>query len=313
MTTVIETNQETPAKLEFTATVSNLYPGILEPAAMAFLSDLIARFDPARKILLEQRRHRQSRLDSGQLPDFLPETREIRETEWTVGSIPEQLLDRRVEITGPVDRKMIINALNSGARVFMADFEDSSTPSWENMMDGQVNLVDAVRGTIDFRNPAGKHYQLETDPAILFVRPRGLHLEEKHLQLNGQPVSGSLVDFGLFLYHNAARLVEQGSGPYFYLPKLEHHHEARWWEQVLSYSEECLGLKFGTIKVTVLIETLWAGFQMDEILYELRPHIVALNCGRWDYIFSYIKALKNHPDKVLPDFSTTEATEIRRN
>jgi malate synthase len=261
------------------------------------------RFDPARKVLLEQRQFRQQQLDAGQLPDFLPETREIREADWKIGSIPDQLLDRRVEITGPVDRKMIINALNSGARVFMADFEDSSTPSWENMMAGQVNLGDAVRGTISFENPAGKRYQLEPDPAILFVRPRGLHLEEKHLQLNGQPVSGSLVDFGLFLYHNATRLVEQGSGPYFNLPRLEHHNEAGWWEQVLIFSEEQLGLEAGTIKVTVLIETLWAGFQMDEILYELGPHIVALNCGRWDYIFSYIKALKAYPDKVLPDRS----------
>ena len=303
MTTAKKTSQTSPQKLVLTGVALEPYQGILEPGALAFLTELVLRFDPARKDLLAQRRLRQIKVDAGELPDFQPETQDLRESDWKIGSIPEQLLDRRVEITGPVDRKMIINALNSGARVFMADFEDSSTPTWENMMDGQINLRDAVRGQIDYQNPDGKHYQLNPDPATLFVRPRGLHLEEKHLHLNGQSVSGSLVDFGLFLFHNAVRLVEQGSGPYFYLPKLEHYTEARWWEQVLSFSEQQLGLQPGTIKVTVLIETLWAGFQMDEILYELRPHIVALNCGRWDYIFSYIKVLKRHSDKVLPDRS----------
>ena len=251
--------------------------------------------------LLEARADVQQRLDEGGIPDFPEETREIRESDWQVAEIPVDLRDRRVEITGPVDRKMIINALNSGARVFMADFEDSSTPSWDNMMHGQQNLHDAVRGSIDFTADNGKRYALGEDPAVLIARPRGWHLDEKHVEVEGRPIPAGLFDAATYVFHNAETLLATGSGPYLYLPKLENRFEAALWDEALSLIEQRLNLDPGTIKVTVLIETIMAVFEMDEILHALRSRIVGLNCGRWDYIFSYIKRFRNHPDKVLPD------------
>ena len=251
--------------------------------------------------LLEARADVQQRLDEGGIPDFPEETREIRESDWQVAEIPVDLRDRRVEITGPVDRKMIINALNSGARVFMADFEDSSTPSWDNMMHGQQNLHDAVRGSIDFTADNGKRYALGDDPAVLIARPRGWHLDEKHVEVEGRPIPAGLFDAATYVFHNAETLLARGSGPYLYLPKLENRFEAALWDEALSLIEQRLNLDPGTIKVTVLIETIMAVFEMDEILHALRSRIVGLNCGRWDYIFSYIKRFRNHPDKVLPD------------
>ena len=251
--------------------------------------------------LLEARRELQSRLDAGAVPDFPAETAEIRESDWKVAPIPKDLRDRRVEITGPVDRKMIINALNSDAKVFMADFEDSSTPTWENMIDGQVNLFDAVRRSIEFTADSGKHYRLNPDPSVLIVRPRGWHLDEKHVQEGGRALPGGIFDAAVYLYNNAQALIDQGSGPYLYLPKLENRHEAELWERVLTDIEGALELEPGTIKVTVLIETITAVFEMDEILHALKSRIVGLNCGRWDYIFSYIKRFRAHSDKVLPD------------
>ncbi len=254
-----------------------------------------------REELLERRKAVQARLNDGVLPDFLPETRSIRESEWTVAPIPEDLLDRRVEITGPVDRKMIINALNSGASVFMADFEDSNSPTWPNNVDGQSNLIDAVDGTITFESPEGKSYRLNERTATLFVRPRGWHLLEKHATLDGKPVSGSLFDFALFFFHNAEKLVAKGTGPYFYLPKLENHLEARLWNDVFLAAQEHVGLPKGTIRATVLIEVILASFEMNEILWELRDHSAGLNCGRWDYIFSFIKKFSRNPTCVLPE------------
>ena len=257
--------------------------------------------EPTRRQLLDRRLQRQAELDAGQLPDFLPETRSVRESDWRVAPVPADLQDRRVEITGPVERKMIINALNSGARVFMADFEDSNSPTWANIVNGQVNLRDAVRRTITFEQPDGKKYALNDDTATLMVRPRGWHLPEKHVLLDGQPISGALFDFGLFFFHNARQLLETGSGPYFYLPKLENHHEARLWNEVFIMAQDELGIPRGTIKATVLIETILASFETEEILYELRDHSAGLNCGRWDYIFSFIKRFRSRPDFVLPD------------
>jgi malate synthase len=277
------------------------YADVLCDSALGLLGDLVARFDEQRITLLEARRKRQARFDAGELPDFDPDTADIRESDWTVAPIPGDLQDRRVEITGPVDRKMVINALNSGACVFMADFEDASAPSITNMLDGQRNLRDANRREIDFVSPHGKHYQLSDTPATLLVRPRGLHLPEAHVQYKGRAIGGSLFDFALYLFHNHAQLKQNGTGPYFYLPKLESHHEAAWWNSVIDAAEDMLGLQRGTVRVTVLIETLPAAFCMDEILHALREHIVGLNCGRWDYIFSYIKVLRHHPDRVLPD------------
>ncbi|TVQ38330.1 MAG: malate synthase A [Wenzhouxiangella sp.] len=251
--------------------------------------------------LLAARRERQARFNAGEVPDFDPDTVDIRNGSWRVARIPEDLRDRRVEITGPVDRKMIINALNSGARVFMADCEDSSTPTWTNMVDGQLNLHDAVRRSIELTAEGGKHYRLEANPAVLIVRPRGWHLDEKHVLVDGRPLPGGLFDAAVYLFNNAETLLGQGSGPYLYLPKLEHWREAELWEEVLTDIEKALQIKPGTIKVTILIETLPAVFQMDEILHALRTRIVGLNCGRWDYIFSYIKCFQKHPDKVLPD------------
>jgi malate synthase len=288
--------------VEILAPVSESYAEILTPDAIAFVADLQRNFNTRRKSLLEARHERQKRLDAGEKPDFLPDTRAIREAEWTVAPLPGDILDRRVEITGPVDRKMIINALNSGAKVFMADFEDSSTPLWTNLIDGHINLRDAIRRTIAFADPAtGKQYKLIENPAVLFVRPRGWHLDERHVLVDGQPMSGSLFDFGLYFFHNARELVARESGPYFYLPKMESHLEAWLWNDVFLRAQEALGLPRGTIKGTVLIETILATFEMDEILYELREHSAGLNCGRWDYIFSFIKKFSRDPHAVLPD------------
>lgn len=276
---------------------------MLTPEALAFLGQLHVRFAGKRTALLNARKAQQQRLDTDELPDFLPETKDIRfDAQWRVAPIPPDLQDRRVEITGPVDRKMVINALNSGASCFMADFEDSSSPVFTAMLDGQQNLKDAVRRTISYTDPtSGKKYQLNAKPAVLMVRPRGWHLEEKHITINGYNASGSLVDFGLFLFHNAGELHRRGTGAYFYLPKLEHHQEARLWEEVITFSEEYLGLSRGFVRVTVLIETILAAFQMEEILFALKDHIVGLNCGRWDYIFSFIKKFNRHRAFVLPD------------
>ena len=275
-------------------------PEILTPDAMEFLRALHARFEPARLGLLEERRSRQEAFDRGELPAFLPETGHIRDAAWTVAPIPPELLDRRVEITGPPERKAIINALNSGARVFVADFEDANAPTWNNCIDGQRNLIDANRRTIGWRTIEGRRYELNPDPAVLFVRPRGWHMIEKHFYGNGTPISASLFDFGLYFFHNREILMERGSAPYFYLPKLESHREARLWNDVFVFAQQYAGVPVGTIRATVLIETISAAFEMDEILYELRDHSAGLNCGRWDYIFSFIKKFRNHPQFVLP-------------
>ena len=278
------------------------FDDILTPQALGFVASLNRKFNARRRELLAARQSRQTELDSGAKPDFLSETSAVREGDWSVSPVLPDLHDRRVEITGPVDRKMIINALNSGASVFMADFEDATTPTWLNLIDGQINLRDAVAGTIDFDDPqSGRHYELGEDVATLLVRPRGWHLLEKHLLIDGEPASGSLFDFGLYLFHNARTLIERGSGPYFYLPKMESHLEARLWNDVFLAAQEALGLPRGTIKATVLIETILAAFEMEEILYELREHSAGLNCGRWDYIFSFIKKFRNDPTCVLPD------------
>jgi malate synthase len=288
-------------RIEVTGTVPAEATGILSPEALAFVEALAADFGPARDALLRARADRQRALDAGARPDFLPETVNVRRAAWQVAPLPPDLQDRRVEITGPVDRKMIINALNSGACVFMADFEDSNAPTWDNVIQGQVNLRDAVNGTISFVSPEGKAYALGPKTAVLMVRPRGWHLPEKHVRLAGAPVPAALFDFGLFFFHNARTLVERGSGPYFYLPKLESHFEARLWNDVFVKAQALLGLPRGTIRATVLIETILAAFEMDEILYELREHSAGLNCGRWDYIFSIIKKFRGNPAFTLPD------------
>jgi malate synthase len=247
------------------------------------------------------REERQRRLDAGELPHFLTTTSSVRDSEWKVASVPADLQDRRVEITGPTDRKMLINALNSGARVFMADFEDANSPTWANLVEGQVNLTDAIERRINFTSPEGKEYRLNENVATLLVRPRGWHLDERHVEVDGKPMSGGLFDFGMYLFHNAERLLKKGSGPYFYLPKLESHLEARLWNDVFNLAQDELGLPRGTIRATVLIETILAAFEMDEILYELRDHSSGLNAGRWDYIFSIIKKFHDRPEFVLPD------------
>jgi malate synthase len=275
---------------------------ILSPPALAFLADLNRRYDARRRELLARRAERQKRFDAGELPDFLIETRAIREGDWKVAPIPADLLDRRVEITGPVDRKMIVNALNSGAKVFMADFEDASSPAFANMIEGQANLLDLWNGRIDFTDPAsGKLYAVKAKPAALMVRPRGWHLDERHVLVDGKVMSGSLFDFGLSVFHSARLQLAKGSTPAFYLPKLESHLEARLWNDVFSHAEQALGIEHGRFKATILIETLPAAFEMDEILFELRDHIVGLNCGRWDYIFSFIKRLGKNPAFLTPD------------
>jgi len=277
------------------------YSDVLTPGAVAFVADLHRRFDSQRLALLAERAARQLRYDAGKLPDFRTDTVAIREADWSVAAIPDALMDRRVEITGPVERKMIINALNSGAKVFMADFEDSSAPTWANQIEGQRNLRDAVNGSIEFTNAEGKVYRVGKDPAVLIVRPRGWHLPERHAEVDGDVVAGALVDFGLYAFHNAKALHARDRGPYFYLPKLQSMEEAALWESVMAHAETTLGLPLGTMKATVLIETLPAVFQMDEILHALRGRIVGLNCGRWDYIFSYLKTFRAHGDRLLPE------------
>ena len=275
---------------------------VLTAPAVAFVEDLTRRFQPRIDELLARRRATQARVNAGARPDFLADTAAVRTGDWKVGAIPADLQDRRVEITGPVDRKMIINALNSGAQVFMADFEDATSPTWANLIAGQANLMDAVRRTISYEQPeTGKRYTLKPPLATLMVRPRGFHLPERHVLVDGRPAPGMLVDFGLYLFHNAKALAGEGTGPYFYLPKMQSHLEARLWNDIFLHAQAALKIPAGTIKVTVLIETLPAAFEMDEILYELRDHIAGLNCGRWDYIFSSIKTLRNDPTFVLPD------------
>jgi malate synthase len=282
------------------APVSHAYAQVLTDAALDFVAGLARRFEPRRRELLARRADRQRDFDAGDLPNFLESTADVRNADWRVAPIPRDLLDRRVEITGPVDRKMVINALNSGAQVYMADFEDSHSPTWQGTIEGQINLRDAVAGTIEFRS-AEKQYRLKPSTATLMVRPRGWHLVERHVLVDGEPMSASLFDFGLFFFHNARALIAKGSGPYFYLPKLESHLEARLWNEVFVAAQDALGIARGTIRATVLIETIAAAFEMDEILYELRDHSAGLNCGRWDYIFSVIKKFRNRPHFVMPD------------
>src|SRR5258706_1152602 len=283
---------------------------VLTPLALQLLASLHRRFNPRRLELLNARARRQALLDDGALPEFLPDTAAVRAGDWRVSPVPADLADRRVEITGPVDRKMVINALNAPVRAFMADFEDSCSPTWENVIRGQVNLQDAVRRTISYEDPAtGKVYRLAEHTATLIVRPRGWHLPEKHLRINGETVSGALCDFALFIANNHEALARRGTGPYFYLPKIESHLEARLWNEVFLAAQEALGMARGTIKATVLIETVLAAFEMDEILYELREHSAGLNCGRWDYIFSFIKKFRNRPDFILPNRAEVTMTQ----
>ncbi len=278
------------------------YEQVLTPEAIAFVAGLQRKFGSEQRLLLARRAEMQRRLDAGWKPDFPTETKAIRDGDWRVAPIPSDIADRRTEITGPVDRKMVINALNCGASVYMADFEDANTPSWDNLIEGQANLCDAVRRTITFDDPeTGRHYSLNGKTAVLFVRPRGWHLPEKHVLVDGEPMSGALFDFGLFFFHNAKELVARGSGPYFYLPKIESHLEARLWNEVFLDAQSALGLPKGTVRATVLIETIMAAFEMDEILWELRDHSAGLNCGRWDYIYSYIKKFAEDPACVMPD------------
>jgi malate synthase len=298
------TNQATPQYaegIEIKALVSAEFAEILTPEALSFIAKLSRAFESRREDLLQKRVQRQADLDAGIMPDFLPETEHIRTSAWTVAPIPPDLQDRRVEITGPVDRKMVINALNSGAKVFMADFEDAHSPTWDATIQGQINVRDAIDRTITYASPEGKNYQLNEKTAVLLLRPRGWHLNEKHVMVDGKPVSGGIFDFGLYFFHNVQRLRDRSSGPYFYLPKLESHLEARLWNDIFIMAQETLGIPRGTIRATVLIETILAAFEMDEILYELREHSAGLNCGRWDYIFSAIKKLRNVPNFVLPD------------
>src|SRR3989449_1048026 len=280
--------------------VSAEFAEILTGEALDFIANVHRHFEPRRQDLLARRAARQKEFDRGALPDFLSDAREITEREWRVAPQPKDLLDRRVELTGPTDRKMVINALNSGASTFMADFEDANCPTWHNMVEGQINLRDAVRRTISFEQ-SGKRYRLQDRTAVLIPRPRGWHLDEKHLHVDGKAVSGALFDFGLFFFHNAKQLIAKGSGPYFYLPKMESHLEARLWNDVFTFAQDALRIPRGTIRATVLIETILAAFETDEILWELRDHSAGLNCGRWDYIFSYIKKLRRFPERVLPD------------
>ncbi|MDP4084033.1 MAG: malate synthase A [Bacillota bacterium] len=284
------------------------YDEILTTEALHFIEQLEVLFGERRLELLQYRKKREKELNQGKMPDFLPETKHIREGEWTIFPLPQDLLDRRVEITGPTDRKMVINALNSGAKLFLADLEDANSPTWENMMEGQINLRDANNRTIFFKNPDGKQYRLNKEVAVLMVRPRGLHLEEKHVLVDGRPVSGSFFDFGMYFFHNVKNLLTNGTGPYFYLPKLESHLEARLWNDVFVFAQNRLGVPQGTIKATVLLETIMAAFEMNEILFELKEHSAGLNCGRWDYIFSYLKKFRYQQDFILPDRSQVTMT-----
>jgi malate synthase len=290
-----------PSDIHISGTMQPDYHTILTPDALAFVARLQHEFGPRRAELLQNRATRQADLSGGGRLDFLNETSSVRESNWTVASAPADLNDRRVEITGPVERKMVINALNSGARVFMADFEDSLSPTWDNVIQGQVNLRDAVQRTIAFENPDGRRYQLNDETATLLVRPRGWHLDERHAIIGNEPLSASLFDFGLYFFHNARELIQRGSGPYFYLPKLQNHREARLWNDVFLFAQNELGIPNGTIRATVLIEHIQAAFEMEEILYELREHSAGLNAGRWDYIFSVIKTFRHQPSALLPD------------
>src|SRR5438034_1762678 len=290
-----------PTGVEVLGEITPAFSEILTPEALAFVAKLQRNFGTRRRQCLERRQERQRRLHQGEGLDFLAETKQIREGDWKCAPIPGDIQDRRVEITGPTDRKMVINALNSGAKIFMADFEDANSPTWANMVEGQINLRDAIRRSIRFTSPEGKNYQLREQVAVLLVRPRGWHLPEKHMLVDGKPVSGSLFDFGLYFFHNATELMARGSGPYFYLPKMESHLEARLWNDVFKMAQDELGIPQGTIRATVLIETITAAFEMDEILYELREHSAGLNCGRWDYIFSCIKKFRNKRDFILAD------------
>ena len=292
----------TPPGVEISGAMGAGYKTILSYDALAFLAHLQRSFGAERTRLLAARAERQRQFDAGQKPDFAPETRTIRESDWTVAPLPKDLLDRRIEITGPIDRKMVINALNCGANVYMADFEDASTPTWDNLIEGHINLADAVRRVITYDDPQnGRHYALAAKTATLLVRPRGWHLDEDHILIDGAPMSGSLMDFGLYFFHNAKELLARGTGPYFYLPKLESRHEAKLWNDVFLESQRRLGIPAGTIKATVLIETILAAFEMDEILHALKEHSSGLNCGRWDYIYSYIKKFAEDPACVMPD------------
>lgn len=292
-----------PEGVTIQGTMQDRFAEILTPEALAFVAGLHREFTPRREALLKRRSERQAELDAGVLPDLLPETQSVRAGDWQVTPAPADLQDRRVEITGPVERKMMINALNSGARCFMADFEDANSPTWANVIEGQINLGDAIRRKISFTNPDGRVYKLNDQVATLLVRPRGWHMVEKHILVDGQPISASMLDAGLYLFHNAKELLERGSGPYYYLPKMESHLEARLWNDVFNKAEDQMGLKRGTVKTTVLIETILAAFEMEEILYELREHSCALNAGRWDYIFSAIKKFRNRAEMLLPDRS----------
>ncbi|MEZ9230372.1 malate synthase A [Vibrio amylolyticus] len=289
-------------QLDVAGELSPEHQAIFPVEAQTFLSQLCGKFATRVDSLLDARQQRQQQIDQGELPDFLEESQDIREGSWKILGIPTDLQDRRVEITGPTDRKMVINALNANVKVFMADFEDSMSPAWGKVLDGQVNLRDAVNGTISYTNPSNnKHYQLTDDPAVLICRVRGLHLKEKHVTYSQEQIPGALFDFALYFFNNYKALLAKGSGPYFYIPKLQSHHEAKWWSDVFHFTEEYFGLDTGTIKATVLIETLPAVFEMNEILFAMKEHIVGLNCGRWDYIFSYIKTLRNYPGRILPD------------
>jgi malate synthase len=294
--------------IEFTAEIPEEFEEILTPEAVAFVARLSREYRGRVVELLQKRAERQERISAGEMPDFLPETKEIREGDWKIAPIPDDLRDRRVELTGPPDRKMTINALNSGASCWMADFEDANCPTWHNMLESQLNMKEAIEGTISFDDPdSGKHYELNEDTAVILARPRGWHLFEKHMLVDGEQVPGGLFDFGLYFFHNARTLLDNGSGPYFYLPKMESHLEARLWNEVFELAQDELGLPRGTIKATVLIETILATFEMHEILYELREHSAGLNCGRWDYIFSYIKKFREE-DMLLPDRNSVTMT-----
>ena len=298
----MENNILSLPKIKFSKSVDNYYPEILTDEALEFLSALHKNFNQERLDLLKSRENQQKQFDKGAFPNFPSETKNIREGDWVAGAIPKDLMDRRVEITGPVDRKMVINALNSGAKTFMADLEDSNAPTWSNAIEGQQNLIDANEKTISLYDAARKKsYELNAKTAVLLVRPRGLHLNERHMLIDNEEMSGSLVDFGLYVFHNTKTLLANDSAPYFYLPKLEHYLEARWWNKVFDFAETYMEVPIGTYKATVLIETITASFQLDEIIYELKEHIVGLNCGRWDYIFSYIKKFRNHDNFVVPN------------
>src|SRR3984893_4320238 len=290
-----------PPGVEVLGQVTQAFAGILTTDALTFVAKLQRAFAGRRAECLERRQKRQAALDRGETLDFLAETKQIRESEWTCAPIPQDITDRRVEITGPTDRKMVINALNSGAKIFMADFEDANAPKWTNMIEGQINLFDAIRRSITFTSPEGKEYTLKDQVAVLMPRPRGWHLLEKHVLVDGEPISGGLFDFGLYFYHNARELIARGSGPYFYLPKMESHLEARIWNDVFKVAQDELNVPQGTVRATVLIETIPAAFEMDEILYELSDHSAGLNCGRWDYIFSCIKKFRSKRDFLLAD------------